>query len=201
LTISRTSRYNYTPVLRVTNASGYLTEREHFDIRPTLVRIAHSDNTELAPASSDTWSRIAWRTLGDGQLYWVICDFSQIIDPLSELKPEIKTKYLAQLAADVPAGTKNQITVTRARDFIRGQKIRIESLDPAALVSVDTFVQGVNPQTGLLQVNPFTSVIIPNAMSRVSLVFEKSVRLTIPNIHRALFDALDFGNPLSILGV
>lgn len=202
MAVFRNSRYNFAPIVRVVNATGHLIEREHLDLRPTLVRIAHSDNLEIIPNSGDNWSRLAWRALGDGRLYWIICDYSQIIDPLSELKPATKTKYVSQLLATIPAGAEvAQITVDYPKNIKRAMRLRLEDLDPAHAVSVETHVLDVNETTGVVTCQAFTPPAggIPFALSRVSRVYEEGVRLTVPSASRALFEALDFNNPLNIL--
>lgn len=199
MSVGNTSRYNYSVLVQVVNSSGYLSEREHLDIRPTLTRTQHADNLQVVPTSSDTWSRVAHRMLGDGRHYWIIADYSGVIDPLSELKPEVKTKYLAQLTVDVPTGSVNKITVNTPKAVKRGMKIRVEDLDPGNRVIVELNVLYTNETTGEVSVTPFTSPGIPAALSRVSVLYEQGVNLSVPDIHRALFQALDFHNPLNTL--
>lgn len=198
MSVGPQSRYNYAAVVEVVDSSGFLIEKEHLDIRHPLVRINYSDNRQLTPSPTDNWSRIAWRTLGDGRRWWIIADFSQILDPLTELQPATKTKYLAQLTVPLVIGIKySQITVDRPFSIQRGQKLKIEDLDPSNKVSVFTTVLAVNQTTGVVDVSSFTSPGIPAALSRVSHVFQQSPSLVIPTTQRAFFEALDFGNVLN----
>lgn len=201
MSVSRTSRNNYAAVIRIVNAAGELVEREHLDLRPSIVTTRLPDNSEVTPAPSDNWSRISWRMLGDGQFWWIIADWSKVVDPFQDLRPSLKTKYLAQLGADIPSGGPvASIQVTRLRDFQRGQKIRIENLDPSNLQSVDTSVIGINGNTSSVVITPIVlSTNLPAAMSRVSHLISQSAVLTVPSIHTALFNALDFGNSLNTL--
>jgi hypothetical protein len=198
--IGSRSRYNYANPIRRVGSTGELIEFERFDIRPTLTRIDFPDNTQYAPNASDNWSRIAWRLLGDGRLYWIIADCSRVIDPLSELGPITRTRFLTQLQTDLSSGTRNTITVVRSKDITKGMLLRIEDLDPGNLVSVDVSVLSVDDTTKTVTFSPINvAATIPAALSRVSRVYEQKRPLTVPSASRALFELLDFNNPLNTL--
>ncbi len=201
MSVSARSRYNYAVRVRRVNSAGALIEFERYDIRPTLVRIVHADNTEYIPQNDDNWSRIAWKTLGDGRLYWIIADFSQVVDPFTELMPETKTSFMTQLSADLLAGTRTQATIVRTKGIQRGMRLRLQDLDPANPNSADVSVMDVNKTTGVMTFSPVTVPTggIPAALSRVSRIYERKPRLVVPTVHRALFEALDFDNPLNTL--
>lgn len=197
--IGGNSRQNYANLVRRTDSAGNLIEFERHDIRPTLTRINFPDNTQYTPTASDNWSRISWRFLGDGRLYWVIADCSQIIDPLSELGPIQRTRFLTQLGANLSSGTQNSATLVRTKGIKKGMKLRIEDLDPNNPVSVDVAVSSVNDTTKLITFSPITAPSIPALLSKVSLIYEQKRPLTIPTTSRTLFDLLDFGNPINTL--
>lgn len=202
MSVGRESRYNYAAIMRVTDSAGFLVEREHLDIRPTLVNIVHADNREYVPSPNDNWSRIAWRKLGDGRRWWIIADYSQIVDPFTELRPVEKTKYVTQLAADIPATSSiTEFQVNHPTKVNRGDMLRIEDLDIAHQVSMDVAVLSVNETAGTVQVSPVTSPAggIPAALSRVSRIYKEQLRIIVPSAHRAFFEALNFGNPLNVL--
>lgn len=193
------SRQNYANLVRRVDSTGTLIEFERHDIRPTLTRISFPDNTQYTPTVADTWSRISWRLLGDGRLYWVIADCSQIVDPFSELGPILRTKFLTQLSADLGSGIQNSVILLRTKGIQKGMKLRIEDLDPANPVSVDVAVTGVNDTNKVVTFSPVTTPEIPALLSKVSLIYEQKRPLTIPTTSRTLFDLLDFGNPINTL--
>ena len=201
MSIGRESRYNYAANMLVLGSSGQMHEREHLDIRPTLVDIDHLDNREFVPADRDNWSKIAWRTLGDGRRWWIIADYSRVIDPLTELRPQRKTKYVTQLSANIPAVTSiTQFSVAQPTKVRRGDVLVIEDLDIAHSVSMEVAVLSVNETAGTVMCSPVTSPTggIPSALSRVSRVYKEQLRLVIPTAHRAFFEALSFGNPNNV---
>lgn len=201
MSLSTNSRFRFTVSVRRIDIQGRIVEPLHFDIRPRLVRKNSADNREIVPSSSDTWSRIAWRTLGDGRLYWIIADMSNVVDPFADLHPKETLDFLTQLSAGLGAGTQTQITTSDPRRVTRGMKLRIEDLDPANLISVDVVVLTTNLTTGVVTFSP-TDVPapgIPSALSRVSRLALEDVRLTTPSISRAVFESLDFNDPLQTL--
>lgn len=202
MSVNDKSRYNYSAKIRVVNSAGYLIEREHLDLRPRLQRTLHSSNIQYPTNKKDNWSRIAWRMLGNGRFWWIIADYSQIIDPLSELYPEEKTRYLTQLDANLLAGERTSAVVKQTKRIKRGMVLRIEDLDTGGpMNSVDVSVLTVNADTGEITFPPVTvpGGGIPSLLSRVSEVYESAVLLTIPAADKALFQAMDFGNPLNVL--
>lgn len=201
MSIGNKSRYNYAIRIRKRNSAGVLVEYERFDIRPTLVRIVHADNTEYVPANDDNWSRIAWKTLGDGRLYWIIADYSQIVDAFTELMPTQRVSYMTQLSVTLSAGVQNQMTVVRSKGMQRGMRLRIKDLNLANPNSIDVSVISVNHTT---KVVIFTPVTVPAggivaSLSQVSRIYETRRHLIVPSVHRALFQALEFDNPLNTL--
>lgn len=202
MTVGKNSQYNYSAIIRIRNAAG-LIEPPHLDIRPALTRIFYSDNTEYTPSGDDNWSRVSWKTLGNGRFYWIIADFSQVVDPFLELRPIQKTSYLTQLTIALGLGDVGvrQITVARSKGIKRGMLLEIRDLDPANAVSVQVSVLAVNYVTHAVTVTAFTTPItgIPTALSRVSRVYTKAVQLSVPTPSRAFFEALDFRNPLNTL--
>jgi hypothetical protein len=201
MSVGLNSRNNYSVIMRNVDAAGRSLEHDYLDIRPSLVQTAHPDNTEYVPSPGDNWSRIAWKKLGNGRHYWIIADYSSIVDPLSELQPETKTRYVAQLALAAHSGDV-QITVTSTRKIRRGMLLRIQDLAPlggtleGSVLGVDTTNNVVTFSAPLPAAPPM--LILPQ-LSRVSELYQEDVRLVIPSPHRALFEALNFTNAFNTL--
>ena len=186
------SRFRHTPVIRMVDANGSLLEYQHNDLRQRLTKGSPSSSREYSPTSSDTWSRIAWKFLGDGRHYWIIADLSDIIDPFGDLHPKETLDFLSRLSSDLSAGTASSITVDDPTRFNRGMLIRIEDLDLGNLVSVDVSVLSVDNSTGVITFSPTTVPDIPALLSRVSRIVPEQVRLNVPSYSKAIFEALDF---------
>lgn len=201
MSVGRDSRHNYSAVMRVVDAAGNLVEREYLDIRPRLVLTDHPDNVQFTPSASDTWNRIGWRRLGRFDRYWIIADYSGVLDPWTELKPKRKTKAIAQLTANAVTGAIDTIFVSDVRSISPTQILRIENLDPSNPTFFETPVLSVNPLLKRVTLTPSTVPApgIPFALSRVSIVYTESRRLTVPSPNRAFFEALNFSNPMNIL--
>jgi hypothetical protein len=187
--------------MRNVDAAGRSIEHDYLDIRPSLVQTVHPDNTEYVPSPGDNWSRIAWKKLGNGRHYWIIADYSSIVDPLSELQPETKTRYVAQLTYPVQSG-ETQIRVDSVRRICRGMLLQLQDLAPlgatleGSVLGVDSTNNIVTFSTPLLASPP---VLIQPQLSRVSELYQEDVRLVIPSPHRALFEALNFTNAFNTL--
>lgn len=200
--IGSLSRYNYSSIVQVIDSTGQLAEREHPDIRPQLQNIVHSDNQEYTPSDTDNWSRIGWRKLGDGKHWWIIADYSEVIDPFTELRSQERLKYATQLSVAAPVATMiTEITVVRPKEVRRGDVLRIEDLDPAHAVSFDVTVLSTNETLGTVQFAPTMTPAggVPILLSRVSRVYRDNIRLVVPSVHRAYFEAMNFTNPLNTL--
>ena len=199
MTITRNSRFNHAARIRIITGDGQLVEKEHLDIRPRLSAIDSDENFEVFPSKADTWSRISWRHLGNGRNYWIIADHTGIVDPFSELKPKIEFKYVTQLAVDLSSGTQTSMTVNDPEKLSRGLKVHVEDLDPASPISAEIGILSVNNDTGVVLFSPVTITApgIPAALSRVSLQVTKPARLISPPANKAIFESLNFNNPLS----
>lgn len=195
--IGRQSRNNYAAIIQVLNSAGQLVEFSHLDIRPTLTNILQSDNVRFTPSQSDNWSRISWRRLGDGRRWWIIADFSQVVDPWIDLNQVTSYNYLTQLSADIPAGLINSFTVKDDSQIVAGMNLLVENLDPTDPVSFECNVTEVN--TEAVVITPVTAPAIPFALSRVSQIAVSSVQLTCPSVQRAFFESSNFDNPLNVL--
>lgn len=204
MSIGSESRSQYAVVMRIVNAAGALVEREHLDIRPALTSTVAADSQQFTPAASDNWSRIGWKRLGDGRRWWIIADYSQIVDPFTDLQPETQYNYLAQLGADLTDGeTVSQLTLRSAADagkFTIGMSLHVEDLNPANPVSFDTSVLSVDPLMLTVQVAPVTVTgNLPALLSRVSQETSLPVQLTCSSPNRAFFNALNFSDPTNVL--
>lgn len=202
MSVSQLSPYNYSAIVNVVDLEGNLIEHEHLDIRPRLVRVKHSDNMQYVVKPADNWSRISWKTLGNGRFYWIIADYSGVVDPFKALKKEETIEYVTQLSgSNLNPGTYTQISVVRSKRLSRGMVLRIEDINVVNRLSYDVVVRSVEGTTVYLD----TGFTIPNpkilavSTSRVSIVDTKSISLIIPSPNRAFFEALDFGNSLNVL--
>lgn len=200
MSVSANSRNNHTAVVRVMNR-GKQVEYDHLDVRqPVLYGQNDPGDREFVPVVTDNWSRIAWRTLGSGQLWWVIADVTGVIDPFTEILPRKRIRYVAKLTAQLSTGVQNSITVDRPTRMEKGQVYRIDDLTPGATANYDVAVLSVNDDTGEVLFTPQNiATAIPAALSRISRVSRESPSLVVPSVHRAIFDAQDFSNSLLTL--
>lgn len=87
--LSEDSRFNYSPKIRVINADGtdHENERVHLPYpREVVVGVTRPDLAEYVVQAGDTWSNIAARFFrGRSDLWWVIAEFTNVLDPFSEL--------------------------------------------------------------------------------------------------------------------
>lgn len=106
--VNEDSRYNYTSRIRVLD-QGVLIENERLDLpyaRSLVVRSKKADTQQYAVMAGDTWANIAARSFrGRSDLWWVIAEYSGIIDPFTELKvgqilsiPQFSTAMFEALA-------------------------------------------------------------------------------------------------------
>lgn len=195
------SRYNYSEVIVTKDANGLPTEKPHLGIRPRLNTEDQSDIRQFVPGPEETWSRIGYARLGDGRRYWVVADYSGIIDPFRDLRKRERLQYVTQLAQPVPAsGIVDQIVVADARRLRAGMKLRVENLDPGNYTSYDVQIVNVVYSSNTVVIHQIDTVLaVPTALSRVSLVYSSGVALRYPDPERVLFDVLDFNNRLSVL--
>lgn len=196
------SPYNYSAIVRVRGPNGELQEPPHLDIRPSIVRTKFSDNTDYTVAEGDNWSRIAWKMLGTGKLWWVIADFSDVLDPLSEIRIQEKLTYVAQLASPVNVGEVRILQLTDVRKIKKSSVLRVEDLTVGGRDSFDVSVLTIDKSANTVGVAPFELTggsPFPSTLSRVSLVKREGTKLVVPSIRRAMFDALDFRNPYNTL--
>jgi hypothetical protein len=201
MSLDRDSRYNYAHIMRTVDAAGQLVEYDHFDIRPHLVDTVHPDNREFVVEEGDNWSRIGWRRLGRGRRWWIIADYSQVVDPFEALLPAETLRVIGRLSVPVTAGAVTSLTLTRVTGLASGTVLRVQNLDPAAPTAFDAAVLSVNPTTKVVSVTPTTCPApgIPTALARVGIVRRETRKLSCPSVNRAFFSALGFGNPLNTL--
>ncbi len=199
--ITSRSRFNYAVRIRRRDTTGALVEPEHFDVCPRVTKTNYTDNTDYFTTEGDRWSRIAWQKIGTGKHWWLLADFSDVIDPFSELKPKEKAFYATQLQADV-SGTLSSVVLVSVRDVKKGTKLRLEDLNPAHNVYVDVYVQSVDVASRTIYFNTLTAMPsggIPALLSRVSILSLVPVRLVVPSANTANFDALDFSRSVNIM--
>jgi len=208
MTVSKTSGYNYCATMRNVDVAGRQVEPDYLDIRPRLVNTSHADNRTYVPQEDDNWSRVAWRFLGDGRYYWIIADYSQVNDLFLELGPRVIERIRTQLHTALTSSQLiTSIDVKRGREFQRGTTIRVRKA--ASATFVDAQVSAVDALTtqglvGPSKVSFSTAITVPfggiaTLGSTVAVVTRDERPLTIPSLERALFEALDFGNPMNTL--
>lgn len=89
MSVSDESRFNYSPRIRVVDAAGTELENERVHLpypREPIVSVLRPDLYEYHAQEGDTWSNIASRLLrGRSDLWWVIAEFTGVMDPFAEL--------------------------------------------------------------------------------------------------------------------
>ena len=199
MSVGRESRNRYSVLMRIYDESGTLIEPEHLDIRPRVLRTKDLQFSEYVVNDGDNWSRIAWKKLGDGKRWWIIADYSGVVDAFSELNPRTENRFVTTLTVNVAAGACSALYVADTTKFLRGQRLLIEDLTPAAPVSFTAYVTRVNTVGGILEIQPTTAVNISDVSSRVSIVDVVQPKLVVPSQQDAFFKAMDFDNPKSTL--
>lgn len=197
MSVPQNSRNNWSALMRVIDSEGNVIEPEHLDIRPHLVDTKHSDNTIVTVQGGENWSRLSWRTLGHGRHWWIIADYTGVVDPFEEIRAREVKKFVAQLTADMSAGPVATFLLTSARRVKRGSRLRVEDL--ATGNSFDLTVISVNVDTGRVVCNATVAPAITAATSKVSLLLNVPAKAVVPSPQRAFFEALDFGNPMRVL--
>ena len=207
--LSTTSRYNFCQVIATYDANGALLEPIQLGLRQFLANTNYSDNTTVNPVSGDTVHQLAWKALGSSDLFWAICDYSNILDPFADIIADVNYFYLGNLLVDIPAGTLVSFTMTplvralgapdgRAQNVARGDKLLIEDLNPSNEQSTLVTVISVNVAKNQVIVSPVPTAFIGTTFSRVRKVVTETLTLTVPNINRVYLEVLDFANPLAI---
>jgi hypothetical protein len=188
--------------MRVFGPSGQI-EPDHLDIRPRLARRFFPDNRQYQVQGTDNWSRIAWRMLGDGRFYWIIADYSEVVDAFTDLRVMEKPHYLTQLTVGLTATLQySQLTLASVKGIRRGMKLRIEELSIVGYTPIDTYVIDVNTTTLVVRTAPFVVPVAGNVTTTTCRVSELRLyrpTLTVPSLQRALMEAQDFGNPLNVM--
>lgn len=85
MAVFSTSRFNLSAFIEVRDSFGELVENQRMDIRPRILDIDRPSNREYSVQSGDRWDVISSRLLGDPRNWWIIGDFSQVLDPFTEL--------------------------------------------------------------------------------------------------------------------
>lgn len=90
MSIGNDSRYNLTPTILIVDSIGVPTENEHVDLpydRSKVVSTAIKPSVQdYSARAGDTWSNMGARFFkGRSDLWWVLAEYSGVIDPFSEL--------------------------------------------------------------------------------------------------------------------
>jgi nucleoid-associated protein YgaU len=86
--IGKDSRFNATVVLRIVDNAGNQVESARLHLpysRESVINVSPSDLQDYPVQEGDTWHSIAARTLkGRSDLWWIIAEFSNVLDPFKE---------------------------------------------------------------------------------------------------------------------
>ena len=86
MTLSSKSRWNRSYEVIVIDESGENTRQLYLSPHYRSHKTVFYDNREYQLVQGDTWTSLAFRFLGDSYLWWVLCDWNQIVDPRADLK-------------------------------------------------------------------------------------------------------------------
>jgi hypothetical protein len=197
--IGRNSRFNYAGYVRFVDQRGRLIEYEQLPFLPPLAKVNHADNVSYTPTSTDSWSSVAWKLLGDGRYYWVVAEYSGVVDTFTELQGSDSYQVFGQISTTLSAGTNTSITLARVRGLRRGDAITIQ--DMLSGVEATTTVLDTNKETGVVSCAPFTvpGGGITASKSRVFSNVRKALQVSAPSASRAFFEALNFADPTQTL--
>ncbi len=84
--LSSRSRFNNATLIVMLDDRGHTIRRPYLDrLRRLRVR-QYIDDSEYRPVAGDTWQNIAFRAYGDARLWWILCEWNNVVDPWTELK-------------------------------------------------------------------------------------------------------------------
>lgn len=198
MSIKPGSRNNFAVVRRIVDSSGNNTEHDQLDIRPQITKTNHPDNRRIEVLPHETWSHLAWRTLGNGRLWWLIADYSKIVDPFREIQRRDNVSFLDSLMQDIQPGPVSSIRVSRQKRFRKGVRLLIE--DMATGFKLPATVIGLGPadeKPALVYVAVSSELgdWVRAATSRIMRVDETRPFMTAPTSTRAAFESADYRNP------
>ena len=199
MSIHTNSRNNFAPVRRSVDGSGNSIEFDQLDLREHVTQTSHPDNRRIQPLPGETWSHLAWRTLGNGQFWWIIADYSRVVDPWKEILRPTAPTYLDALEQDIPPGPLPPafIQVRTPRRFYKGLNILVEDMASGG-VSFEASVVGSDPTVPgrvLIRTSAPLGQFVRGATARIAVVTEARPLLTALTTSRALFECFDFRNP------
>lgn len=86
MSVGPNSRWNRSTVINVRDRFGKLTRRPFLDILPRFEDINRPDNRSYVVKDVDHWDSLAHRLYGSSDLWPVIAEFNQVINPFDELE-------------------------------------------------------------------------------------------------------------------
>jgi hypothetical protein len=201
MSVGKESRYRYSAVVYRVDANGRLIEKPHLDLRPSLARVDYPDNRRIVPYDNDNWSRLAWRLLGSGKRWWIIADFSEVVDPFTHLRASEDAEIIGTVTGSNLLGEETSATLSNTKGVARGCQLRFEPIGAEDVATFTVTVNGVNHTSKVVTFSPtdFTYEIQAGDMSRVLIVRQKLPAVIAPSVRRAMFEAVDFGNTLMVL--
>lgn len=87
MSVGPNSRWNRSAILNVRDRFGKLTRRPHLDLLKRFEDISRPDNRTYRLKDQDEWDLLAHTLYGNADLWPVIAEFNQVINPFEELKP------------------------------------------------------------------------------------------------------------------
>jgi hypothetical protein len=116
MSVGSNSRWNRSAIINVRDRYGRLTRRPFLDILPRYEEIFRQDNRAYRARSSDMWDMLAHKLYGNPDLWPVIAEFNQVINPFDELSPGREVTLPSANAVfldwlDFPVSTEQDIDV------------------------------------------------------------------------------------------
>lgn len=194
-----TSRLDYSQPIQLVDPAGGAKGPIFLESRPRLRLRTAAGMRRVVASASDNWSRLSWRTLGNGAFWWTIADIAGVADPFAEILPRKGVRFRTELAASVTAGEVTTIQVKRPHRLKAGMRVLLE--DVATGESAEAMVAGVLP-SGVVNLSSATTLPnLPAETSRVLQVYEENARFLAPGTRDGLFRLLDTTDPFNTLEV
>ena len=106
------SRYLRSTVIRVVGPGGRLLKPQWLDFSTRITNTLYYDNQYVTVDSSSSWAHLGLRYLQDARAWWAIAEFSDILDPFTDLEEMGNSGVAATLV--VPSRTTFAFNVSPA---------------------------------------------------------------------------------------
>lgn len=208
MTIGRNSRNNFAVVRRITTASGAVAEFDQLDMRNHLTKTDYRDNRTIQVRDEESWSRLAWRTLGNGRHWWIIADYSKVVDPFAEIVRRESLAFIDNPLADIAIAPlpSDTVRVLHPLRFRKGMLLEIEDMASGLKARAAVTLAQDDGTLKVASVSPRFDTSSPPpeglwlraATTRIMLVSTTEPIVTAPTTARAMFEAFDFRNPVVV---